>query len=400
MHRLVRHFLRDSQAGVVAEVAAEAVVVVAAAVAVVVEAVVEAINHTAFIPEKLLIQWHITEECNLACQHCYQETQTAGVGSDGLDIILARIRDLIADLCRKAGGRKIPAHITVTGGEPFLRDDFFTLLEQFHALRNEFSFAILSNGSLIDTQLARQLSKLKPGFVQLSLDGKKATHDRIRCDGDFDRVMRAATCLKKAGIPLLIAFTAQRDNFREFADVAATGRTLGARRVWADRFIPLGGSKEERDRVLLPSETREFFEIMQKSRKGGGIFNTTEIAMHRALQFLIGGGKPYRCQAGGGLITILANGDLCPCRRMPIPVGNLLLNSLATLYQENRLFRKLRDKNTISHSCRECFYAQVCNGGLRCLGHSMHGELYHTDPGCWLINGGNHGFSNNMTEKL
>jgi radical SAM protein with 4Fe4S-binding SPASM domain len=341
-------------------------------------------NLEPFIPCSLLVQWHITDRCDLNCSHCYQGLPQADVPLGDLSAILTQIRELISHIRRMAGGRRIPAHVTITGGEPFLRDDFFTLLERLHAFRREFSFAILSNGSLIDSRVALELSRLKPGFVQLSLEGKKATHDRIRGAGDFDRVALAAASLKKSGIPVLISFTAHRGNFRDFPEVAEMGRRLGASRVWADRFLPLGGAESRFDWVLSPAETREFFEIMRTARTGNGLFRKTEIAMHRALQFHAGGGKPYRCRAGGDLVAIRANGDLCPCRRMPIPVGNVLSSDLVTLYRESRLFAILRDRSIICRGCTGCLYERLCNGGLRCLGHAMTGELHLADPGCWL----------------
>ena len=45
--------------------------------------------------------------------------------------------------------------------------------------------------------------------------------------------------------------------------------------------------------------------------------------MNRALQFLEGDGRPYRCTAGESLLILMPSGDLYPCRRMPIPLGNV-----------------------------------------------------------------------------
>lgn len=342
------------------------------------------IDHEMFVPGSLLVQWHITDGCNLNCTHCYRDTAHAGLPFDDLVAILGQIRELLALLRSGAGGRRLPAHITITGGEPFLRDDFFTLLELLHAARHEFSFAILSNGSLIPDGVARELARFGPGFVQLSLEGAEATHDGIRGPGDFQRVTRAAAALGKARVPLLISFTAHRGNFSEFPLVAELGRRLGARRVWADRFIPLGGVRGERERVLSPEETREFLEIMRRARHAGGRFGGTEIAMHRALQFLRGGGRPYRCQAGRELLTILADGRLCPCRRLPIPVGSLLTSSLVRLYRESGLLRILREGAVTCRGCEGCLYERLCSGGLRCLAYALTGELHVADPGCWL----------------
>lgn len=336
-----------------------------------------------YLPASLLVQWHITGRCNLHCRHCYGEARPPDLDAKSLFAILAQIRALIAELRLRAGHRRIPVHLTVTGGEPLLHRSFFPLLEEFHARRNEFSFAILSNGTFIDAEAAHTLRRLGAGFVQLSVEGGESCHDAIRGAGDFARVVQAATTLRRAEVPVLFSFTAQRSNFREFGTVAALGRQLGVKRVWADRFIPLGGAQEAQDAVLSPAETREFFEIVYRARQEGGEKNRTEISLHRALQFLVGGGRPYRCQAGKGLLTILADGEVVPCRRLPLPVGNLLATPLQQLYAASPLLEQLRAPSPVP-GCAGCLYEEACAGGLRCLAQAQAGDLAQRDPGCWL----------------
>jgi radical SAM protein with 4Fe4S-binding SPASM domain len=106
--------------------------------------------------------------------------------------------------------------------------------------------------------------------------------------------------------------------------------------------------------------------------------------MHRALQFLVGGGKPYHCTAGDSLITIQANGDLLPCRRMPVIVGNVLDKSIKELYYSSDFLKKLRNTENINASCKACIYSNLCRGGLRCLSFASTKDPFSKDPGCWL----------------
>ncbi len=337
-------------------------------------------------PSGLLLQWHITERCNLRCTHCYQESYT-GQELNYRDLlnILEQFKALLS-LWRRRVERPLPGHITVTGGEPFVRRDFLDLLEVFAAHQDCFSFAILTNGSFIDAAMASHLQKLGPSFVQVSIEGTQATHDQIRGTGNFERTVEAIKHLVRARIRTLIAFTAHRANFRQFPEVARLGRRLGVARVWADRLIPWGSGTALQSQLLTPVETHEFFELMRQAQAEAGRFwrfNRTEIAMHRALQFLVGGSKPYHCTAGDSLITVQPNGDLYPCRRMPIRVGNLLETPLAELYDHNELFQALRDRNRLSQSCQDCFYAKLCRGGLKCLSYAVTGDPFQADPGCW-----------------
>lgn len=334
-------------------------------------------------PRHLLMQWHITQRCNLRCAHCYQESyQGKELSFQELLGILEQFEQFIKARPGTTG------HITVTGGEPFVRRDFADLLDVFAAHRKLFSFAILTNGTFIDTAMARHLSQLKPRFVQVSIEGVQATHDRIRGEGNFERTVEAARLLVQAGVRTMISFTAHRDNYCEFPDVARLGRKLRVARVWSDRLIPCGSGAALQTQLLTPQETREYFELMRQAQKEaqGAWFGCTEIAMHRALQFLVAGGRPYHCTAGDTLITVQPNGDLLPCRRMPIRVGNLLQTPLRELYQCD-LFQSLRDRERVSLGCEGCAYARQCRGGLKCLSYAVTGDPFVADPGCWLAHG-------------
>ncbi len=335
----------------------------------------------------MLLQWHVTERCNLRCAHCYQddfphkELQTHQLLS-----ILHQFRELVEARERELGV-PVRGHITFAGGEPFVRQDFDQLLERVAAQSSWTSFAILTNGSLLDAARVRTLTRLGPAFVQVSVDGTEATHDRIRGRGNFRRTVAAVERLVRSGIRTLISFTAHRDNYREFSEVAALGGSLGVSRVWADRLIPRGrGAGLEN---LSREETRELFEIMRCSRDRvrRRWFGRTEVAMHRALQFLEAGGRPYRCTAGDSLLTVMPDGELYPCRRMPVSVGNVMKTSLEDLYDGSDLLRALRDRRRISRGCESCVFQKGCRGGLRCLSYATTGDPFVVDPGCWLAPG-------------
>lgn len=332
---------------------------------------------TSYYPERLLLQWHITHRCNLRCTHCYQDTY-AGAGSEwgALMAVLRQFRRFL----RTAG---IRGHISVTGGEPFAHPQFMRLLETFAEHSAEYSFAVLCNGSFVTAEIAARLKALGADFVQLSLEGGPATHDRIRGAGDFERTRTALKRLRAAGVRTMLSFTAHRENYLEFGEVSRVARALKVDKVWTDRLIPQGNG--ETHDVLTTEQTREFMALVARERADNPVrwFNKTEVAAHRALQFLDAGGKPYRCTAGDSLITVMPNGDLYPCRRLPIKVGNLHETPLSELYR-SPLFQSLRDESRIDAACRSCLYKNVCRGGLKCLSYALTGSVHRADPGCWL----------------
>lgn len=333
------------------------------------------------VPNKYLLQWHIIDNCNLTCRHCYQENHVQNELS--LKALIHIYRQFSGFLA--STGEKTHGHINLTGGEPFLNENLMDLLELLYD-DSHLSYAILTNGTLIDADMAKRLKKLKPSFVQVSIDGARKTHDQIRGQGTHQKALKGIANLVETDIPVYISFTAHRNNYQDFPDVVKLSRSLGVSRIWADRLIPCGNASDLTNNLLNTEETQAFFEMMQSSRKKKWplIEDEKDVIMHRALQFLVGGGEPYHCKAGDTLITILPNGDVLPCRRMPVVVGNVFDRTLSEIYRGNSFLKSLRDKNITSKGCEQCFYKAMCRGGLRCLSHAIKGDPFYADPGCWL----------------
>lgn len=334
---------------------------------------------TRYSPNHLTVQWHITERCNLRCRHCYQDSYT----HKGFDLItLKSIADQVFALHARweQYGSKVPLTFTVTGGEPCAHPDFEELLHILSAHRVEPALGILSNGSLINARLAQVFAQLKVSYVQLSVEGSPATHNAIRGPNHFQDVINATEALTSAGVRVVWSFTAHRDNFKEFAQVAQLAQQYKVNRVWSDRMIP--ACPEGAPLALDTQQTAQYLHIMQKAQCEvlKQRHNKTEVAMSRALQFQAGGGYPYRCTAGNELITIMPDGELYPCRRLPVSVGNVLHTPLNQLY-DAPLLQQLRNFEAPT-ACAPCMYKRLCKGGLRCLAHAVRGDMFSPDPGC------------------
>lgn len=129
-------------------------------------------------PARLLLQWHLSDRCNLRCTHCYQG------GYKGEERGLTDWRGLLLDYLDLLNNFRIArGHINVTGGEPLALGEFPALVEMLVAARERTAFGVLTNGTLIDRAMARQLRKWDTHHVQISINGSRETHERIhvRC---------------------------------------------------------------------------------------------------------------------------------------------------------------------------------------------------------------------------
>lgn len=112
--------------------------------------------------------------------------------------------------------------LLLTGGEPFLRTDIFSICDYSHAkgMRN----IITTNGVLIDGEMAERIAGSNPGHIHFSLDGLEGTNDYYRGKGAFGKIIEAIKLLdnkrsKGRHFSLGIALTVMDKNVPELYDV-------------------------------------------------------------------------------------------------------------------------------------------------------------------------------------
>ena len=324
---------------------------------------------------ELTMQWHLSEICNLKCKHCYQEKHKP------IQLPLNDLKKIIKQYKELLKKEKTYGHINLTGGEPLMCPFFWDILEIFKKDSDKYSFSILTNGTLITDDIAKKLASYNPYYVQVSLEGSKKTNDYVRGKNTYKEIGNAIKLLKKYNIFVSVSFTATKLNYKEFPKVVKYAEKCGANTVWSDRFIPLG-TPYDKDFIMNLDETQEYLNIMEKERIRLRLKKSkTKVAMFRALQFLKTNDFSYKCSAGSSLITIMENGDLVPCRRMPIYVGNLLKDNLCDLYYNSEVMKMLRC-DTTPDECKKCEHKNTCSGGLKCLTYACFNDLNHKDIGC------------------
>lgn len=324
---------------------------------------------------KFILQWHLSEACNLKCLHCYQDNhKPVQLTYNELLVILKQYKELLNKL-------NVKGHINLTGGEPLCSPYFYKILGELKKDEKLYSFSILTNGTLITDDIAKIISEYNPEYVQVSLEGGKKTNDYIRGNGVFKKVARAIKYLKKYNIYVSLSFTANKLNYKEFPKVVNFAEKYGVNNLWSDRFIPLN-LNTDMNLQMNKAETNEYLKIMKEEKTKLKLRKSkTNIAMYRALQFQMTNNYPYACTAGKSLLTVMENGDLVPCRRMPIVVGNLQKENMYELYKNSSILKKLRNDN-IPDDCKKCEHSKLCAGGLKCLTYALYKDFNHKDIGC------------------
>lgn len=326
------------------------------------------------------IQWHITNSCNLRCKHCYQEDFS---NRDDLDWSrLKKISDNIFSTL-KGWNKKVCIHLT--GGEPLLKPELFSLLGELDQEPVVEELGIITNGLLIDREMVRRLSafsKLKE--IKISLDGADPEiHDAIRQKGSFEKAVQNVSLIKKENrFEVLFMFTLMRRNFRSLSSFIRLCQDLGVNGLILERFIPWGRGREVMDEVLDKTQWKELMEALLKLFSS----ETEEHDFHpyQAFQILFKEdemellGAP--CVIGKDGLCIMPDGTVFPCRRFPISVGNLSGVSLKTIWEKSEILQKLRRKESLKGKCGKC-EIEDCRG-CRSLALALTGDYLEEDLHC------------------
>lgn len=107
----------------------------------------------------------------------------------------------------------------LTGGEPFLRQDFCEIFAGMQQMGLQIS--INSNGTLIDDEVARWLGVNKPTRMNITLYGASEESYQALCgDGDaYNRVRRAVERLKHYGVPVKFNASITPENINELEGI-------------------------------------------------------------------------------------------------------------------------------------------------------------------------------------
>jgi AdoMet-dependent heme synthase len=89
------------------------------------------------------------------------------------------------------------------------------------------------------------------------------------------------------------------------------------------------------------------------------------------------------CQAGRGQGCVTANGTILPCVLLPIPLGNIRTAPFADIWQSSPIVKVLQDRGNLEGKCGACSLRARC-GGCRAVAYARTGNLFASDPRCWL----------------
>jgi len=200
-------------------------------------------------------------------------------------------------------------------------------------------------------------------YFQVSLESPRKINDEIRGEGTFDKIINSIFLLKEKEIPVYISMTVSKMNYKHVPFMVRLSQKLKIDFLSIRQIIPFGRGeqfkKNENFYIGMGCENGILSQEMHYSSKG--------------------------CSAGYTSMTILPNGDVYPCRRLPLSSGNLLKQSFREIYYNSEIFKKIRNLNNINEICITCPFVDDCNGGAKCINYAYFGNVFSPSPQCWRL---------------
>ena len=338
--------------------------------------------------EYFAFQWHITDECDQRCKHCY-------IFAEGHPALIEtpweRLVSTLDNICRMAERMNRAPYLYITGGDPILHRRFWDLLELVHS--RGIPFTLMGNPFHLTPEVCRRMHALGCRKYQLSLDGLRETHDRFRKPGSFDATLAAIKTIREAGMHCAIMSTISAANIDEIPDLIDIIVANKADIFAFGRYCPTSEDKAHKETWHVePLRYREFLDKcwhkFEQYKDSETTFNLkdhlwTLYLYERGLWKIPDNLAPDTiydgCNCGNCHFTISADGRLMACRRFESYVGSVAEEMYdvyhgdkMNAYREHERFEK----------CAQCELLRFCRGCPAVVFGYTH-NFYAPDPQCW-----------------
>jgi len=346
-----------------------------------------------------VVVWNVTRSCNLHCVHCYAAAaDRAFVGElstqEGLRVI-----DDLADF-----GTPV---VLFSGGEPLSRPDLFTLSRY---ARDRGLRAVLStNGTLITPDVAREAKEQGFSYVGVSLDGLRPIHDRFRGrQGAFEAAIAGIRACREAGVRVGVRFTITRRNQHDLPRILDLLEEEHIPRFCMYHLAYSGRGKRIAADALAPEETRAALDLLcdrvldwHARGMDKEVLTVDNHADAAYLYLKIKQSQPDRAEevlrlmrwnggnsSGTGVGCIDYLGNVHPDQfSWHLTLGNVREKPFSEIWRDvsNPLLAGLRNRRgLITGRCADCGFFDICNGNLRVRAEAATGDLWASDPACYL----------------
>lgn len=307
-----------------------------------------------------------TRACNFACPYCYEGNRTASMMADETEDELVAFIEKHKKISRLA--------LVWYGGEPLLAlERIRSLNQKISKLGKEYTSFLVTNGYLLNEKAIAALDELKTTMIQITLDGKKETHDSRRHliggGATYDKIVSNLEVLMRSSWEGRVNIRVNIDgtNRKEFADVyhfiqERFPEEFGKRISVYPGFVHGEEANPDTNCFFDSSEKGRFLADIQKA------YGINALSMFPSA--VMGGCTMTKRNA----YVVGPEGELYKCwNDVGVPereIGNIrsLVDWNMPLVAEGMVGASFLE----DPACEECFFFPVCDGGcpkMRLLNH-------------------------------
>ncbi|WP_059049369.1 radical SAM/SPASM domain-containing protein [Paenibacillus senegalimassiliensis] len=350
----------------------------------------------------------VTSRCNLNCDFCSASAPDIKNNINFLE--LSDIDRIFMQLDELEVMR-----VSLEGGEPFLRSDFLEIMKL--ADKYDFEYYVNTNATLINKEIAKQISETNVSKICISIDGPdESIHDKCRGQlGAFNKTVKAIRNLHEFNIPVDGIITLTKYNAPYVLETIQFIAEMGIENVAIMLLASVGNASENFSDVYLDFDEWSAILLELTTLKKNhalpvnlNIVSTGESKCPWELYLpLLNNGREddidvwirndaettfdeheFFCTAGKDNLAIDGKGNVYGCSLMisenELSAGNLLDKSLLEIWNYSEIFNLFRTAsiNNITGACRNCDLLNKCGGGCRACAFAMNKSIYHSDTRC------------------
>lgn len=302
----------------------------------------------------------ITNYCNLKCKHCY------GFFKEPVIMDLIKFEEVVYELYNQGCTK-----VVISGGEPLMVGDkikeYVSILKKYNI-----PFIALTTNGTLDTVKDISIFKLFD-LIQVSIDGKKETHENIRGLNTYEKSLDFIRKVQKVNSDFSIMMAVNAINYDEIEEVNLLSKKLNVKFA-LEIVTPCGRGKDLS--IITPEQMKKLKEYIIKEN----------ISCSDPISFCNNDLKYFNnnlitgCSAGTKAICIDSKFTVYPCVRMRIPLGNLYEKRLEEIL-ENKIVVNLNNRDKLIGKCGDCKKKYIC-GGCRARAYSATGNYLEGDEWC------------------
>ena len=306
--------------------------------------------------------WEVTTQCNLSCMHCGSDCGThQAEDSISVDEMRAFFNRLAADFS------PYEVMLLITGGEPLLCPHLFEVME--YAAKLGFAWGMTTNGTLLSDSIINKMIKSNCTTVSVSLDGMTQSHNALRRNECFDKVVENTKKLVATNSfsDVQITTVVHKGNIHELSDMYGMLESISVDSWKLTTIDPIGRANKMENAFLSEIDLIKLFDFIRQLRKRQSKIRVSFGCSHYVTPEYEKDIRGHYFFCGAGIITasILNSGDIYACvdiqRKNGLIQGNLKTDDFSEVWQNKfKQFRQRRDK--LSSTCFNCLEAQFCRG--------------------------------------